>query len=58
MKNINYHDSLYAPFGGFLLNEDSFSAVQLKKRHSSVCLLYTSCTENWKHTEGWEFHCI
>ena len=36
MKNINYHDSLYAPFGGFLLNEDSFSAVQLKKRHSSV----------------------
>ena len=36
MKNISYHDSLYAPFGGFLLNEDSFSAILLKKRYTSV----------------------
>lgn len=36
MKNISYHDSLYAPFGGFLLKEDSFSAIQLKKRNTSV----------------------
>ena len=36
MKNISYRDSLYAPFGGFLLNEDSFSAILLKKRYTSV----------------------
>lgn len=36
MKNSNYHDSLYAPFGGFLLDKDPFSGIILKKRWSGL----------------------
>lgn len=36
MNNNNFHDSLYAPFGGFLLDKAPFSKIALKKRWSSV----------------------
>lgn len=36
MNNINFHDSLYAPFGGFRLEKAPFSKILLKKRWSSV----------------------
>lgn len=43
MKNINYHDNLYAPFGGFLLDKDPFSGIVLKKRWSG--LVYCPTTD-------------
>lgn len=36
MSNVNFHDSLYAPFGGFRLEQVPFSKIVLKKRWSSV----------------------
>lgn len=36
MKNMDYHGSLYAPFGGFLLDKIPFSNVILKKDYSSL----------------------
>lgn len=36
MNNVNFHDSLYAPFGGFQLDKAPFSKIVLKKRWSSV----------------------
>lgn len=36
MNDFNAHDTLYAPYGGFIPNEESNGGVLLKKRYTSV----------------------